>query len=682
MDNSRHRPRTLPALFALGSALACPAAEPAGDSSRVLPLVEVSAPSLAGSRNTDARPRTWSQPRSEESGTEILGREEIRSLQPRDAIDLLDKATGLNVTYQGRRSPFFVDERGGGSMTFVLDGAILPSQSNRILQNIPVEAIEEIRIVRGATSLSMGSGIPSGSSASGSALNTGFVVITTRRARAVEAKVSSWWEKSPSQPYANGQGVWVGSPLGDSLGWKGHAGAMVSRSDRPSKDSWFDGRTANSVLATAGVQYGIVHLEGTAYMDSGRFEMQRGLTLADTLDPSKWYYDPLVTTVLGLSGGIQWSKGQSTSICAYWTKFEQHEVNQSFANPSSTTRDFWEKNVGASVRHDAILGGTLFQAGFQTSTSSAFGPNTNNPFNDWETSVTGGSIAASRPFLEDRLHADIGWRRDIKHIDHTATSQGKLAVDKDIDLPAADLLAAGTSWRSGMWVADARGSLGWTGSAEDLDLRTKDGSPMDPEAQQRAEVTVGATPFPWLHPSATLFWVHFQNQKTATADTFSVAGQTCYFYTQSDSRRNGLELRWQGEWSRLVSWDASWTHLLVDETWTSGTTADAIGTAQPGNILTGRVSAVRDGWKATLSAKAVDTYDQSTSAMGTASNVHLGDYLRIDASLSKTVDPFDRFLSMEIYARNLANDRYSTRYTTGYYRDRGLTVGTLLTAGL
>lgn len=46
-------------------------------------------------------------------GSEVMSRKDIEALAPRDVIDLLDKAVGMNVTYQGRRSPYFVEERGG-----------------------------------------------------------------------------------------------------------------------------------------------------------------------------------------------------------------------------------------------------------------------------------------------------------------------------------------------------------------------------------------------------------------------------------------------------------------------------------------------------------------------------------------------------------------------------------------
>ena len=48
-------------------------------------------------------------------GTEVFTEKDIKELQPSDVYDLLDKAVGMNLSYQGRKHPFFIDQRGGGS---------------------------------------------------------------------------------------------------------------------------------------------------------------------------------------------------------------------------------------------------------------------------------------------------------------------------------------------------------------------------------------------------------------------------------------------------------------------------------------------------------------------------------------------------------------------------------------
>lgn len=682
--NSIRRRTTISVAMAAAGALAT-AGSP--DSLQALPVVEVT----AGAVRKDLLPDAPTNPQRTEAtaaaGTEILDREAIRALEPRDAIDLLDKAVGLNVTYQGRRSPFFVDERGGGSMTFVLNGSVLPSSANRILQKIPLDAIEEIQIVRGSTSLALGPCIPVGASASGSGINTGFVLIRTRQPAKTEFQVSAMFEKSASQPVADGQSVWAGTHLGDANGWSGFVGAMASRSDMPSKDSWYDGRSSNALLFTGGVHYGIFDATATAYADSGRFEMQRGLTLAGTLDASKWSYDPLVTTVLSSDLRLAWTKDQTTLGSLFWTKYEQNETNASFANATVTTRAFTEHSKGWSLRHNARFHNTLVLLGSQYSQSTGYGPNTNTAFNDWETSILGWSATVEQKLFDERLALDAGFRQDQKHIDHTATSAANLKAANDVDLAPSRTITLGTGWTQNLFAVAARWFGGWEGESGDFDLKTKNGKPLHAMDQTRAEVSAEVRPFPWLAPGATWFVVDIDNQKAATTDTFSVDGSTYYFYTETDVHRQGLELRLKGESGPLFAgisgdYDLSWTRLLVNETKTDSTTADAIGVSQPENIYTAKVGAAWKGWRLTLSGKNVDPWVQSTSAMGTANNVHLGDYIRLDASLSKAFAVAGHEIRGEVYARNLGNDHYSTRYTTGYYRDRGLTAGSKLTLGL
>ena len=66
-------------------------------------------------------------------GTEVLTRKDIQDLKPSDVYDLLDKAVGIDVSYQGRKHPFFIRTRGGGSFTSIIDGAVLPPSTDRIL---------------------------------------------------------------------------------------------------------------------------------------------------------------------------------------------------------------------------------------------------------------------------------------------------------------------------------------------------------------------------------------------------------------------------------------------------------------------------------------------------------------------------------------------------------------------
>ncbi|HZF69758.1 Plug domain-containing protein, partial [Sulfuricurvum sp.] len=151
----------------------------ANNTTKALEVIQVSVPENA--ERDDLKPDSVTNLYRVEStaqfGTQVLTQKEIDAYAPKDFFDLMDKATGLDLTYQGRKSPFFLNMRGGGSITYIIDGAILPSTANRILQKIPMSAIEEIQIIRGSTALALAPSIGIGASNSGSGLNTGFIVI-------------------------------------------------------------------------------------------------------------------------------------------------------------------------------------------------------------------------------------------------------------------------------------------------------------------------------------------------------------------------------------------------------------------------------------------------------------------------------------------------------------------------
>jgi iron complex outermembrane receptor protein len=181
-----------------------------------------------------------------------------------------------------------------------------------------------------------------------------------------------------------------------------------------------------------------------------------------------------------------------------------------------------------------------------------------------------------------------------------------------------------------------------------------------------------------------VFNVDVKNQKSATTDTYKVDGYTYYYYTQSDALRRGLELLMEGEITVSgTKYSASWTHMTKNQTTSNGTVANALGLSSPNNLFTVTLNqAVRNYLMVNVSLKRVDPWTSSTSAMGTAYNVNLGDYTTLDANIMKDIMLDNHKITAKLYGRNLTNEKYATRYTTGYYYARGITIGTELTLSL
>ena len=628
-------------------------------------------------------------------GTEVIDAKQIEAYRAKDVFDLLNQATGLDLTYQGRKSPYFLNMRGGGNVTYILDGAILPSTSNRILQNIPMIAIEEIQIVRSSTNLSIAPSIDIGASNSGSGTNIGFIIIRTKEPKKTEGIISTYLEQAVSQPYANGQNVYVGTRFGDSASLNGYVGGMFSRYDRPSKDTWFDGSNSDSGMFNGGLNYGRFSLNLMGYKDTGRFEMQRGETVTGTLDTSKWYYDPIKTTILSADGNMAWNENQVTLFSLSSTSYEQYEHDESFANNTIPAATYYKETTETySLRHNAKFGDTSFQFGGQFTHSNGFGPNLSSSYNRFDTTVSGFSASVEQKLFDEKLTLDAGYRRDVKHVKDSSTSATKNSSNNDVNMAPANVLTLGAVYNfNDIYALNGRYFKSNEGTSGDFDLKSDNNAALHEEKQTRYEVGVAASYTSYFKPMLTYFDVKIDNQKAATTNTYTdTSGNIYYTYDELNSHIKGLELSVNGKIKKDTTYKFSWTNMISNEidSYTAttyntngsvkklgsyGPMVNGIGTSTPRNIYSVLITHAWDAYRASVSVKKADPYTSSTSAMGVSTNVNLGDYTRVDANIARDFKLSGYTATAKLYGRNLTNDQYATRYTTGYYYDRGRTLG-------
>lgn len=618
-----------------------------------------------------------------QAGTQVLTQKEIAAYAPKNFFDLLDKATGVDATYQGRKHPYFLNIRGGGNITYILDGVILPASADRILQKIPMAAIEEIQIVRGSTALALAPSIEIGASNSGSGINTGFIVIRTKQPKETGGSISTYVEKANSQPTAHGQDVYLGTRFTSKNSSNGgYISAMASTYDRPSKDSWFDGSDADAGMINGGFNVGRFNLNLMGYKDSGSFEMQRGVTVAGVVDNSKWYYDPLKTSIYSADMSMKWNENQITLFSLGKVNYKQTEINENFANTSHVEKHYEENTRSYSLRHNATFGNTLIQLGGQLSNSKGFGPNLSSSYNRFDTSVKGWSASIEQKLYDGKVVLDAGYRRDMKHINYSSTKATNNSANNDVDMAPATIIAAGALWHiNDTFTLSGRYFKGDEGTSGDFDLATQSGDPLHPEKQDRVEVSLGASIAPYFKPALTWFDVDIKNQKSATTNTYTdTDGNVYYYYTESDAHRRGIELAIKGNIGSNTNYQFGWTHMLDNSNTVNGVTTDTVGIETAKNSFTALLSHSWDNYRANISVKQIDEWHQSTSAMGTAYNINLGGYTRVDANIEKDFTFNNFIVTGKLYGRNLGNERYATRYTTGYYYDRGRTLGLELRA--
>ena len=650
----------------------------------VLEGINVTAPSV--SKRDDLDPKSITNPYRVESsasfGTEVFTQKEIEAYAPKDVFDLLNKAAGMNLTYQGRRSPFSLDQRGGGQMTYILDGAILPSSFSRILQKIPLSDIEEIQIVRGATSLALGPTRTPGQWGTTSGINTGFVVIRTKHPKKTEGVVSAYTEKSGSLPFATGENLYVGSRFGNvESSLNGYVAGGVAAYDRSSNDTWFDGQNGQSGMINTGVTVGELNVAFTGYADTGRLEMQRGVTYTGALAPDKWYYDPLTTSVLSSTVTMAWNRDQVTMLSLFKTRYEQDEHNESFANSTVSLRNYTEESSGYSLRHNAQFGNTLVQFGGQINKNNGFGPNLSNPFNNFDTTVKGWSGSIEQKLFDGVLTLDGGYRRDITHSDVSSTVAAKPLANHDVDMAPAEAIALGARWKiNEMLALNARYFHGDEGTPSDFSMKAQTGAQLHAEKQERVELALEASPATYFKPMLTWFDYNIDNQKSVltgannSLQTYTVNGETYYYYTEADVLRRGIELAMKGDVAQSTSYSFSWTHLTTNRTTTNGVITDGVGVSTPEDYFTAMLSHAWEKYRANLSVKQVSSWLTSASPVG-IQNADLGGYTTVDANIMRTFSFSGSRLTATLYGRNLGDVHYSTRYVTGYYPDRGRTIG-------
>jgi iron complex outermembrane recepter protein len=618
--------------------------------------------------------------KSAQLGVEVLGEKEIQAYQPKDFFDLINKAVGMDVTYQGRKHPYFIRMRGGGDITYILDGAILPGTSDRILTKLPMAAIEEIQIVRTATSITLAPSIDIGASNSGSGTSVGCIIIRTKQPKKTQGMISAFYEQATDQPGANGENIYLGTTFGDASSINGYIGGMLSRSDRPSKEEWFDGSSANAGMINGGLNIGMLKLNLMAYKDSGDFQMQKGVTVDGTISDVEWYYDPIKTDLISFDGNLLWNENQVTLFSASKIDYSQDEYSSSPAakHYSETTKTY-------SLRHKARFDDTLVNLGLQATDSEGFGPNLSKSYNSYDTSVLGYALSVEQSLFKESLVLDVGYRRDQKHINHSTTAGGRGSrktvahddANNNVDLAPANILALGVLYNINQaYKLHARYYLGDEGTSGDFDLQTEDNSTLHAAKQNRYELGFEAKFAKSFNSSITYFDVNIENEKISTDTTYTDSqGDEYYYYKEQDSHRKGLELTLNGTILKNTHYKFSWTRMLSDETTYKGVTKDSLGVSLPENIYSGLISHTWNDYKFNISAKRADSYTSSSSAMGVSKDVKLGDYTRVDANVMKDFI-FDQYLfTTKLYARNLSNDQYATRYTTGYYYDRGRTLG-------
>jgi outer membrane cobalamin receptor len=615
-------------------------------------------------------------PQSARISSQTLDEKDVDKRQARDVFDLLNYGTGVFTTTSGKKAPANLNIRGDGNFAFIIDGAYVPPQlASRILQTIPASAIEEVRIVRTSTALTINPlvGIVSPSGAP----NNGFIVVRTRKPKATMALIGIQGG-SFNTLGANAQ-VGTTFSVGEAQGYV-HAIGGTYTTDGPAN---FNLDKKYKVLGLkGGVDAGIVALDLSVLKSWAGYGIVRGnAKLRPTTQDDVWRLDPINSLIATANGTVRWNAQNTTLLTLAYTESKGDFVtsdllaNGSLANTVVRDNDnsFWN----AAIRHNLFLGDTKLQAG-------ADFIHWKNPSGQYyyegiprEEKVTGFFLQGDQALFGNRLNIDIGARLDrveiVKGIDYFLAGRGPNANVRQIrneKLPYAKFLSAGASWRvAGDWLVNAR--YGFSSQAPRRGVVLSDPTtPLKGEKRHKWELGFEGRIADWLRPSVNGFIVKTKNEVQPLSYAV-VAGEQVGLYGNTNSKRTGAEAILSGRWGKGDSeggYRASVTHYF-DVLDPSG----LLARTQPDTVAELTFDQSFSAWRVAGAVKYVSRYESNAFTRCNAPNFNctgtppptspflpLGDYVNIDFNLSREFIFQGSAMRITASVKNILDDNYET----------------------
>lgn len=625
-------------------------------------------------------------PQSARVSSQTLTSQDADKLQARDVYDLLNYATGVFTTTSGRKSPANLNIRGDGNYAFVIDGAYMPPQlASRLLQTLPADAIEEVRIVRTSTALAInplvGVAAPSG------AANNGFVVVRTRRPRETEASLRAFGGSFATLGASARAGSTFSKPGLD--GYVQVIGAGYT-TDGP------DGFNLDKTYRTAGLKTGLdagpVSVDLSFIKSWSDYGIVSGNEkLRPTTADDVWRLDPFDSSILAANGTIRWSPGSTTLLTAAYTKSDGRFVTSdrlaSGALANTVVRDNDNSFLNLAARQNIFLSNANLQAGVDFIRWK-------NPTGQYyyegvprEEEIVGYFLQADRSLFDQRLNLDIGARIDrvriVRGIDYFAPGRqpsANVRVIRDFDLPDAKFISAGASYRlAGDWLINARYGYSSQGARPGVVLANPR-VPLKGETREKVELGFEGRLAGWLRPSVNAFFIKTNNEVTALSTCTVNASGVCQaqggveqvtLYGNTDSKRTGAEAVLEGRWTAGAGEGGmrlSLTHYfdVLDPT-------GLLARTQPDTVGELTLDQAIGAWRFFGAAKYVSGYESNAFTRCAAPNLNctgtpapvspflpLGDYTNIDLAVSRVLEVSGKAIRVTASVKNLLDDTYET----------------------
>jgi len=596
----------------------------------------------------------FSLPQSVEA-VQVLTRKNIEEIKPRDVVNLIEHSLGLSIRRQGARVHTFTYNR-GDSVSIVLDGVYLTSTTaNRVLGDIPPEAVESIQFLRDSSVITIGPLMRFGS-ASGGAPNQGFILIKTRN-RKPDANYSTEIKSS----YAT-YDTWKthGFTNQSFIDGKLNIGAGYQHSESNGKLNWNnDYRFETFLLNSAYIDKGL-ELYGSLYVNQGWRDIQRAVgiyegippnsnvTAAGELSSSIWRYDPMDTLVATFNGEYSWTDNQITTLTAGYSDATGSQLayytNIDPATISGRNSEDWAKEW--TISHTIIGSQNLFKAGLQHLEWYQLSEGKSDPNQE---QIYG--LAFSYEYqLSDSLLLDTALRVDKKHVIHSPTkylsngSEIKIAEGRWTD--ESYVASVGAAWNiNNIYRVSARYAFNYTPTPESL--TTINNKTLPTEKRHRNELALTANFSPAFRLSLTPFYYYIKNAKVSSGsikiedEDKAISTITLYDVANSEIRK-GSELSLKGNFANhTLIYELGWSHLYKS--------SDNDKSDIPDNKYNARLSWSVKALTSSINVLNEDPYMSNDYIVGNFTIVNMNiDY------------QFTPRLRLSIYGENLTDKPYAT----------------------
>lgn len=619
---------------------------------------------------------------SSNSHIQVIGREEIEQLRPSDVFELVNMAGGVVATPTSSRMGFStLSIRGDSNFRWMVDGIYLDAgTASRVMRSIPVSVIEEIKIVRGSSALTLGP-MTNTESPSGGAAVDGFIVVRTRKPKKSEVQMRLAVETNQGLE----ESLWLGKTF-KSAG-NAYIAALASHSENESPKSPLDNgkdynvdRSSLKGMLKGGLEYAGWDIDLMAYQDASEYQIPNTNSHVKSPGNNDWYVKPSRTTLGAISGSHTWNAQHTTLFSLSMVRLDQTVVSRGGATDTAALKVNAENIVAAehyNLRHNVFLDQTKLMLGADYRHWVV--PNGQNPAYypgiRREEITTGWFVQGEHNMLDDRLHLDASVRQDSVDQVHALNfvfggvgNNGSVASTQihNVKLPSATFYALGGKYDfDKVWSASAR--LGQASQPFPAGMKSAPGVELAGDTQHKWEMGLEASLSRGINVGVNYFKREAKNEKqvfgytsssgacTSTSPTAPTPTLFVPCFSQGTTTRAGVELAVSGEFDVRSRYRFSVTHFTQ---LAGGTVAVPLTQQTPHDIAELTLSHGLGRYTFTGATKYVSKY--IGAANGSLGSVPYSGYTKLDLGLGYDWK-FDSIpVRTTFYGRNVTDQRFET----------------------